>query len=175
MATLVEIVAYDASWPKHFLEIANELRHNLGANVLAIDHVGSTAVPGLAAKPVIDIDVTLPDMREIHAASAALVALGYEARGNRYDDDVWAFMRRSGTPQQRIYLCPPGNQTHARRLAFRNHLRLHVEAAAAYARLKYELAEKFPYDGDAYTAAKTEFVECLLGKASLEGFPLTAS
>lgn len=87
------------------------------------------------------------------------MAAGYEARGNRHDDAVWAFMKRSGTPHQRIYLCPPENRTHARRMVFRDHLRLHAESATAYAALKQELARKFPYDGDANTAAKTAFID----------------
>ncbi len=175
MATLVEIVPYDASWPRHFLKIAKELRAILGPNAIAIEHIGSTAVPGLPAKPVIDVDVILSGPSDISSASDALVAAGYEARENRYDDGVRAFLKRSATPQQRFYLCPPGNRTHERRLVFRDVLRGHAETAAAYATLKTELARKFPYDGDAYTAAKGDFISRVVGKALPDTAGLTAS
>ena len=164
VATLVEIVPYDEFWPQTFLDITNTLHQILGTSIIAIDHIGSTAVPGLAAKPMIDVDVTLTNLCDVPSASAALIASGYEARGNRHDDEVWAFVKRSCAPQQRIYLCPPENRTHARRMVFRDHLRLHAESAAAYATLKQGLARKFPYDGDAYTAAKTDFIDRIVDR-----------
>ncbi|MEK1870463.1 MAG: GrpB family protein, partial [Ensifer adhaerens] len=106
MATRVEIVAYDPIWPQRYREIAQDLRRILDALVIAVDHIGSTAVPGMAAKAVIDIDVTLRGLPDIAAASALLVAAGYQARGNRYDDDVWAFMLQGVEPNRRVYLCP---------------------------------------------------------------------
>ena len=175
MATLVEIVPYDDSWPQLFLEITKELQDILGPSVIAIEHIGSTAVPGLPAKPVIDVDVVISTASHVASARAALVTRGYEARGNRYDDGVWAFLKRSCRPQQRVYLCPPENRTHERRLVFRDFLRSHAETAAAYATLKTELARKFPYDGDAYTAAKGDFINQIVGNALPEAAGLTAS
>ncbi len=93
-----------------------------------------------------------------------LVAAGYQARGNRYDDDVWAFMLQGVEPKRRVYLCPPDNETHRRRLVFRDHLRSHADTALAYAVLKARLAEAYRYDGDRYTAEKTRFVDAIVDR-----------
>ena len=75
-------------------------------------------------------------------------------------------MLRDGKPQERIYLCPPNNQTHQRRIIFRDHLRSHPADMAEYAALKQELAAKFQHDGDRYTAEKRHFVDAIIDKAS---------
>lgn len=137
----------------------------LGPVVLAVDHIGSTAIPGMAAKPIIDIDITLSSLADVPKASADLAREGFELRGNRYDDDVWAFILRSSVPQLRVYLCPPANRTHERRLLFRNYLREHDEAAATYSILKSRLADRFPYDGDRYTSEKSQFVREIVTSA----------
>jgi GrpB-like predicted nucleotidyltransferase (UPF0157 family) len=168
MPPQVEIVAYDANWPRLFEEVALRLRELLGPAVLSVDHIGSTAIPDMPAKPIIDIDVTLSSLADVPEASRRLVAAGYEARGNRYDDDVWAFLLKSATPRYRVYLCPPGNRTHARRLAFRDYLRHHDAAAAAYALLKAQLAARFAHDGDRYTSEKSGFIRQILDKALTE-------
>jgi GrpB-like predicted nucleotidyltransferase (UPF0157 family) len=157
MPTLVEITGYDPSWPAHFIEAARRLATLLGDAGLCIDHVGSTSVPGLAAKPVIDIDVTLRSPSDIPSASDRLVAAGYEPRGSRYGDGVWAFLL-PGKPGQRVYLCPPDSDTHRKRMIFRDRLRSDATLAAAYETLKRQLAAAFPLDGDGYTAAKGEFI-----------------
>ncbi|MDE1994370.1 MAG: GrpB family protein [Rhizobiaceae bacterium] len=162
----VELVPYDPDWPLAFERIRFELAELLKPHVVAIDHIGSTSVLGLAAKPLIDIDMTLYSLDHITPATEILVGHGYEARGNRYDDDVWAFMLRHGTPPQRVYILPPCNETHRKRMIFRDHLRAHPETAAAYAALKQKLAAKFRDDGDRYTASKAEFVNAVLAQAS---------
>jgi GrpB-like predicted nucleotidyltransferase (UPF0157 family) len=169
MATLVEIVPYDQSWPGIFSAMEADLRQLLGSKAVAIDHIGSTSVPGLPAKPLIDIDVTLNGLVDIPTASAALIEAGYHPRGNRYDDDVWAFLHSGSMPRQRVYLCPPQNETHRRRLIFRDHLRNHGDVAMAYASLKERLARLFPYDGDRYTAEKSGFINDVIERACSAG------
>ena len=161
MPTPVVVLDYDTAWPDRFAQIASSLRLLLGGAVCEIDHVGSTAVPGLAAKPIIDIDVTLP-LEDIASACERMVCAGYEARGNRYDDGMWAFSRKV-MPACRVYLCQPGNETHHKRLAFRERLRGDDALSAAYAVLKRQLSRQFPLDGDSYTAAKRGFIEAAIG------------
>lgn len=165
MPTLVEIVPYDLRWPHCYAGIEAELIALLGNTVAGIDHIGSTAVPGMPAKPVIDIDVTLRDPTCIAQVADALVGAGFEARGNRHNDDVWAFLRRGEKLAERVYLCTPGNETHQKRITFRDFLRGHKDAAEVYAGLKYQLAAQYPYDGDRYTAAKREFIDDILTRA----------
>ncbi|HEV7323074.1 MAG TPA: GrpB family protein [Ensifer sp.] len=169
MATLVEIVPYDPTWPGRHLEIEGTLRQLLGARVVAVDHIGSTSIPGMPAKPIIDIDVTVRGMPDIAAASASLIDAGYQPRGNRYHDDVWAFMLHGVEPKQRVYLCLPENETHRQRLVFRDYLRSHEESAKAYAALKARLAEAFRYDGDRYTAEKSNFINEIVSRATQLG------
>lgn len=158
MPTLVEILPYEPKWSDDFLVTEALLREVLGGCVGAVEHIGSTAVPGLAAKPIIDVDVVVSGIGDIPGASAALIDAGFEPRGNRYDDDVWAFLLKRPSPQIRVYLCPPFNQTHERRLLFRDYLRQHDDMALAYSTLKRRLAEQFPYDGDRYTSEKSAFI-----------------
>lgn len=168
MPTQVEIVSYDPGWPQLFEEAEARLKELLGASVVAVDHIGSTAIPNMPAKPIIDIDVTLAGLADIPQASRHLVEAGYEERGNRYNDDVWAFLLKGVTPQFRVYLCPPRNRTHERRLAFRDYLHHHLAAAEAYAVLKRQLADRFAHDGDRYTAEKSGFIGEILEKALIE-------
>ncbi|AYG66822.1 MULTISPECIES: GrpB family protein [unclassified Rhizobium] len=165
MGTAVELVPYDPNWPDDFGRIRDGLQRLLAPYVLTIAHIGSTSIPGLAAKPLIDIDIILRGLADIPAAARILLDQGYEPRGNRYDDEVWAFMRRDGRPPERLYLCTPGNRTHERRMIFQDYLRAHPADAAAYAKLKRELAETHRHDGDRYTAEKRHFVDAIIEKA----------
>jgi GrpB-like predicted nucleotidyltransferase (UPF0157 family) len=170
MPTLVQLVPYDPAWPQQFRAAEERLRGLLKGQVLAIDHIGSTAVPGICAKPMIDIDITLGDIDAIPHASSILVGAGFEARGNRYDDGMWAFLWKSSSPALRVYLSPPENETHRQRLLFRDHLRQSPDLAAQYAELKNRLAQEFSKDGDRYTAEKSEFVRHVVGRAKEQVF-----
>ncbi len=163
--TAVELVPYDRSWPEDFLRIRDKLDRLLSPHVLTIEHIGSTSIPGLTAKPLIDIDIVLRSPANIPAATQNLLGQGYEPRGNRYDDEVWAFILGNGRPPERVYLCPPNNRTHERRVIFRDYLRTHPADAAAYADLKLKLAEIHRHDGDRYTAEKRHFVDAIIEKA----------
>lgn len=166
MGTAVELVPYDPRWPKDYERIREKLERLLAPYIVAIEHIGSTSIPGIAAKPLIDIDIILRGSADVPAATQILLEEHYEPRGNRYDDDVWAFMRRDGKPPERIYLCPPNNRTHERRVIFRDYLWTHPAEASAYAALKLELAEIHRHDGDRYTAEKRHFVDAIMEKAS---------
>ncbi|ASS56337.1 GrpB family protein [Rhizobium leguminosarum] len=160
----VELVPHDLQWPQAFQRIRDRLL-TLLPQALSIDHIGSTSIPGMTAKPLIDIDIVLPDLGHIEGATRVLLVEGYEPRGNRYDDEVWAFLSRGSVPAERVYLCPSGNGTHRNRLAFRDYLIAHPQAAADYAALKRRLAAEFRMDGDRYTAHKREFVDAIVARA----------
>ncbi|NEJ21987.1 GrpB family protein [Rhizobium leguminosarum] len=160
----VELVPYDPQWPEAFQRIRGRLLALL-PQALSIDHIGSTSIPGMMAKPLFDIDIVLPGLGHIEDATRVLLAEGYEPRGNRYDDDVWAFLSKGSVLAERVYLCPAGNGTHRNRLAFRDYLIAHPQAAADYAALKRRLAAEFKMDGDRYTAHKREFVDAIVARA----------
>jgi GrpB-like predicted nucleotidyltransferase (UPF0157 family) len=145
---------------------------------LSVEHVGSTSVPGLAAKPIIDIDVVVPSRAQIPATVERLAAIGYvhsgdlgiEDRGSRIEDRE-AFKSPVGLPVHHLCACVQGCTALANHLTLREYLRRNPVTAAAYGRLKKKLAEQFPTDIESYIAGKTDFLLEVLRGA---GFPETA-
>jgi len=165
----VIVVPYDPRWPALFEETAAELRATLGSAILAVDHVGSTAVPGLSAKPILDVLVSVADFEAARQLAAPLTRLGYEFRPNEEIPDRHYFRRPIGGEVQthHLSLAEPGSRHHKVTLAFRDALRRDPELSAAYARLKAALAQRFPFDRPAYIEGKTKFVmETLAGIGS---------
>ncbi len=136
------------------------MREALGDQVAAIEHGGSTSVPGLAAKPVIDMWAALREpMNDEHIT--AMAAVGYEYLGEAALEGQDFFVKR--TPRVcHLHCYRVGNPELDRHLAFRDWLRSHPEGAAAYATLKRELATRFAADRLAYTEAKSDFIESAL-------------
>lgn len=155
----VVVVPYDPRWPILFEETAAELRAALGPS-LVVHHVGSTAVPGLCAKPILDVLVSVPDFDEATQLVTPLQALGYEFRPEEEIPDRHYFRRPPGGDLRthHLSLAEPESRHHRVTLAFRDALRRDAQLAAAYARLKLALAQRFPLDRPAYIASKTGFV-----------------
>jgi GrpB-like predicted nucleotidyltransferase (UPF0157 family) len=134
----------------------------LNGLVTSIEHVGSTAVPGLAAKPVLDIDVLLKSARDLPLVIRKLAYLGYLYRGDLGVIGRNAFRAKPDDFPHHLYVCPPDSREYMRHLTFRNYLRAHADDANAYALLKRELASKFATDRVAYNEGKSKFVEEIL-------------
>jgi GrpB-like predicted nucleotidyltransferase (UPF0157 family) len=158
MANPIIVVDYDHNWPRLFQSLRKRIADALGDMAAAIEHVGSTAVPDLAAKPVIDIDVLLASETMLPAAIERLAGLGYTHQGNLGIPEREAFVTPANDPPHHLYLCPPGSAEFRRHVAFRDYLRAHPKDAQIYAELKLALAQQFRNDRPAYNAAKTEFV-----------------
>jgi GrpB-like predicted nucleotidyltransferase (UPF0157 family) len=163
----IVIAAYDRAWPRQFERVRTAVWPALSDIALAIEHVGSTAVPGLAAKPVIDIDVVVPDDM-VTAGITRLAAIGYTHRGDLGIPQREAFRAPTDLPRHHLYLCPASSPALANHLAVRDYLRTHDDAAQEYARLKQSLAKGSAGDIDAYVAGKKAF---LLGILRALGFP----
>lgn len=161
----IEIVEYDLSWPDQYDAMSEWLRHALGRKTaLRIDHFGSTSIPGMPAKPVIDILVRVPS--EEDAKPIAIPALNSPEWEYWWYDGHAVFVKRDGFVGKRthhVHLFPKGEE-YARRVAFRDYLRRHPQDAAEYAVLKRELAAAHRDDREAYTQAKREFVERICAK-----------
>lgn len=154
----VVIVDYDSDWPELFRKLAAPVRQALGDLALAVEHVGSTAVPGLAAKPVIDIDVVVSSTDDVPEAIERLREFGYIHQGDKGITGREAFMWPQGAPPHHLYIVVAGNKPHLDHLQFRDYLREHSDVAAEYGSLKKQLADRHGDDRVAYTAAKTEFI-----------------
>src|SRR5262249_9434921 len=138
---MIDIVPYDPRWPRDFEIERDRIQGALGSMALRIDHNGSTAVPGLAAKPIIDIQVSVASLEPLDALAAPLAAIGYVHVPSA--DDSWCqfFHRPASWPHtHHVHLVQAGGEEERRTLAFRDYLRAHPSAAREYEALKRQLA-----------------------------------
>ena len=162
-----EIVPYDPRWPAAFEAEALRIRHALGPLAVRIDHHGSTAVPGLAAKPIIDIQVSVAALQPLAAYREPLHTIGYVHVPDPDDAFCPFFHRPSRWPHtHHVHVVQAGGAEERRTLAFRDYLRAHREAARGYEQLKQDLAGQLvPVDREsreAYARAKTDFIERII-------------
>lgn len=162
---MVEIAEYDRAWPERFRALADRAAAALGGLVLAVEHVGSTSVPGIAAKPVIDLDVVVRP-EDVEEAIQRLATLGYVHRGELGVPGRHAFRAPPGEAKHHLYLCAAGSAGLIDHLRFRDHLRAHPHAAAEYAVLKRRLAEQHRDDPEAYQRDKSAFIDALTRRAA---------
>lgn len=166
----VELADYDPAWPALYAAEAARLREALPPGLIrAMEHFGSTAIPGMPAKPIIDILVAVPSIAEAReAAVRPMEALGYAFWAENPKRDRLFFVK--GLPPSaprrthHVHMCELGGEMW-QRLVFRDVLRADAEEAARYAALKRELAVRFREDREGYTEAKAGYVEGVLAKA----------
>jgi GrpB-like predicted nucleotidyltransferase (UPF0157 family) len=161
----VVIADYDPAWPDWFESAADGIRQALGGKVLQLDHVGSTSVPGLPAKPLIDINMVVADTTDEDAYVPPLEAIGYKLRVREPD---WFEHRllRGYDPPVNLHVFNPGCEEVDRMLHFRDRLRKHDDDRELYLRTKRELAAKqWKYLQD-YADAKSEVIQEILARAS---------
>lgn len=163
----VTMAGYDPRWPEQFKELRDRIAAAMGPLVLAIEHVGSTSVPNMCAKPIIDLDVIVRP-EDVPAAISAVEALGYRHEGNLGVNGREAFRWVAEFPEHHLYVCPQGSPALERHLLVRDYLRRHPEAAREYAEVKRQLAQKYHDNRTKYQAAKAEFVDALMEKARQE-------
>jgi GrpB-like predicted nucleotidyltransferase (UPF0157 family) len=161
----VIVVDYDPAWPVQFRSLRGRIASVLRLMASAIEHVGSTSVAGLAAKPIIDIDVLLSSSSYLSAAIDRLATLGYVHQGDLGIKEREAFFSPLGAIPHHLYVCPPHCGEFRRHMAFRNYLRTHPTDAAEYGELKKSLALRLRDDREAYLAGKIEFVTTLTSRA----------
>jgi len=178
---MIEIVPYDPSWPVAFLKEARDIRTKFGGLAVRVDHVGSTSVPNLAAKPVVDIQASVASLAPRAPLHAIMRDLGYTHIDLGAFDVVYPFFKKPAAwpSTHHVHLCSTGSEQERVHLAFRDYLRAHPDVAAEYSALKHQLATAF--DGttlasqEGYSLAKTEFVASVLERAFSENFPLRAN
>lgn len=156
----VVIVPYDPAWPTKFEEEAAILRHRLAPWLVGpVEHIGSTAVPGLAAKPVIDIMAGIQTLEASRPAIAVATDLGYCYWPYQADLEHWFCKPSAAHRTHHLHLIPIGSEQWLRAIGFRDHLRAHPETARSYAALKERLASEHHLDREAYTDAKRPFID----------------
>lgn len=159
MSTVV-VVPHDPEWATMFAAEAKAIETALGEALVAIHHIGSTSIPGIFAKPVMDILLEVLSLDDLDKRTSAMIELGYEAKGEfglmgrryfRKDDE-------RGVRTHQVHSYQVGSEEINRHLGFRDHMRRNADAAAAYSDLKRSLAAKFPDDADSYIAGKDAFI-----------------
>jgi GrpB-like predicted nucleotidyltransferase (UPF0157 family) len=159
----VELRAYDPVWPEEFDAEAARLRAALGGLAAHLEHVGSTAVPGLPAKPIVDLALGFVDEAARAELAARLPALGYSAYGDRRGDGDWFFAKGSEAARTHYLHAERYDSERWRKyLRLRDRLRADRSLRDEYAQLKAGLATQFPRDREAYTRGKEAFIRRLL-------------
>ena len=162
---VVRLVEYHVRWPELFLAEAQRIRELCGPLALRLEHIGGTSIPGMCAKPILDIVAGRPPDASIRNYVDALSRAGYEHRGERGVPGREYFRR--GTPRAlHIHLVEHGGSLWHDYLAFRDYLRGHVDAAREFAHVKRELAARFSRDREAYMTAKSSHVLGILRLAA---------
>lgn len=170
----VRVVAYDPEWPRIFERIRSYVWPAVRDIAIDVEHVGSTSVPGLSAKPVIDACIVVQSSREVPACIERLAGIDYVHRGNLGVPEREAFRRPDHLPRHHLYLSPRESLSLKNHLGFRDYLRSHPDAAREYGALKASLARRFPEDIDRYIVGKTDFVLRILGEIGLSETELAA-
>ncbi len=167
MIDIIEVVPYDPIWPIRFAEEHARLATRF-PEAVAIEHIGSTAVPGLAAKPVIDILIAVPTLLPPAVYQERVTVLGYVYRYHDDDGDRHIFCRKGMPRTHHLHIVAADDAEQLRPLTFRDYLRTHLQAAQDYAALKHTLAARFREDRPAYVEGKTAFVLAILARAAAE-------
>jgi GrpB-like predicted nucleotidyltransferase (UPF0157 family) len=166
-STTVRVVHYDPDWPRTFQQLKEQIWPSVSDVAIGIEHIGSSSVVGMAAKPVIDMDIVVGARSTVPLLILRLAELGYQHRGNLGIQDREAFSAPLGKPAHHLYVCVQNSLALQNHIALRDYLRKHPSDALAYSVLKKQLAERFRNDRDQYVKEKTCFIVSLLEKCGL--------
>ena len=157
----IVVLPYDKQWKQDFLQIKDEIQNALGELALRIEHVGSTSVQGLSAKPIIDMDVVIKDYSVFDDVVSALDSIGYRHEGNLGIEgrEAFTYDEKDHLQPHHLYVCPQDSAELKRHITFRDYLRTHPEAVYEYSRIKEEGAALYPYDIEKYIEHKSPFIE----------------
>jgi GrpB-like predicted nucleotidyltransferase (UPF0157 family) len=163
----IVVETYNPDWPRQFAAIATELKEALeDVEIISIEHVGSTSVPGLHAKPTLDIDVIVTRENVQSAIAALEQKLGYENRGELGVPERWALQMSSASPKRNLYVCVQGAQSLRNHLGVRDTLRADAELRDEYGKVKQELAAR-GLGIDDYVEGKNDILEKVLSRAGM--------
>ena len=165
----VVVEPYNEAWKTDFIAIKDELEPVLEGLALQIEHVGSTSVEGLAAKPIIDIDVVIRDREDLSTVISALQTLGYTHEGDQGipGREAFKYTGKEHLRKHHLYVCAQDAAELKRHIAFRDYLRSHPDVVAEYSRIKEEGAKLYPWDIDRYIEHKSPFIESIYKRIGL--------
>ena len=166
----VVVSSYDPLWQSAFARIRHEIEVALGNLIIGIEHVGSTAVVGMSAKPCIDLDVVIADRSKLNAVIKELARIGYLHEGDLGipDREAFGYKGKLHLQKHHLYVCPLESRELQRHITFRDFLRTHPNAVAQYSKIKEEAARLYPNDIDGYMAHKAPCIAELYALCGLE-------
>ena len=164
----VEVVLHNSMWQEMFEDESKDVANALGDNVIAVYHIGSTAIPHIYAKPIIDLLIEVKDILKVDEQSLEMETLGYQVMGGFGISGRRFFLKNNqeGVRTHHIHIFEVGSAQIERHLAFRDYLIAHPEDAQRYSDLKYKLAIEYPTDIDAYMDGKNSFIQAIDQKAA---------
>jgi GrpB-like predicted nucleotidyltransferase (UPF0157 family) len=165
--TRIVVVDYDPAWPRVFEELRDSVWPAVERVAVSVEHVGSTSVPGLAAKPIIDLSIVVRERAAVPLLIGPLAQLQYVHRGELGVEDRDAFDSPPHLAAHHLYVCLEGGLGLENQLAVRDFLRAHSDSAREYGDLKKRLAQQFPHDIESYVEGKTDFILTILRAAGL--------
>lgn len=154
----VNVCPYTDEWVLMFMEESDKLKQILEKEILAIHHIGSTSVPGLKAKPIIDILVVVKDINAVDAYDQEMRSIGYEPKGENGIPGRRYFQKGGDNRTHHLHIYKDKSEQIERHLAFRDYLRISPDVSKRYGELKEKLALDFPYDIESYINGKDQFV-----------------
>ena len=164
------VVSYDEAWKSAFEEIKTEIEAAIADLIVGIEHVGSTSVEGMSAKPCIDVDVIIKDYSVFDAVVSKLASIEYIHEGNLgiKDREAFKYTDKPHLMTHHLYVCPQNSEELRRHITFRDFLRSNAEAARKYSSVKETAAELFPNDIDKYIEYKSPCIEELYKQCGLK-------
>jgi GrpB-like predicted nucleotidyltransferase (UPF0157 family) len=165
MPRRVEVVTYNPEWPQMYDEESHKISSLLSSEIVSIHHIGSTAIPGIFAKPVIDILVVVEDIDKIDNYNPQMASTGYIPRGEYGIPGRRFFIKPSQDfRSHHVHIYQTGNPEIEPHFKFRDYMLAHPDDARIYSELKKDLAFKYTYDIDAYVDGKKEYIEGINAK-----------
>lgn len=166
---VIEVVPYNPKWKEEYLKEAEKIRNIMKEDIIKIHHIGSTSIPGMSAKPVIDILVEVVDINNVDNYNIDMEKLGYIAKGEYGIEGRRFFMKGLYNRTHHVHIFQWDSSEVRRHLNFRDYMISHPEDAKLYAELKKELAVKFRYDIEGYCNGKDNFIKDI-NKKAMDGY-----
>lgn len=165
----VVVLTYDEQWKQDFLKIKAEILPLLEEIIIGIEHIGSTSVQGLSAKPIIDIDVVIKDNTFMKSVISALEKIGYQHEGNLgiVGREAFKYDGKEHLRKHHLYVCPIDSLELKRHIGFREYLRTNTDAILEYSLIKEKGAKLYPNDIESYIAYKAPFIEKICAEIGL--------
>ena len=165
----VVVLPYDVAWQSAFETIKGEIQEAIGELIIGIEHIGSTSVEGMSAKPCIDIDVIIQDYSVFAAVVEGLKGIGYIHEGDLgiKDREAFKYTDKPHLMMHHLYVCPQYSVELHRHITFRDFLRSNPEAVRKYSLIKEKAAKLFPNDIDRYIEYKSPCIEALYKECGL--------